>query len=64
MTADRDASEQRQQQQLQQQPPREPESPEQQRQTVRDAERYMAGALSENTLVARIQERLADILDA
>ena len=57
MTTQRKASEQ-------QQPATQPESREQQRQTVRDAERYMAGNLSENTLVARIKERLADIPDA
>ena len=58
MTADRDAPER------QQQPAPEPESRDQQRQTVRDAERYMAGTLSENTLVTRIRERLTDIPDA
>ena len=57
MTTQRKASEQ-------QQPATQPESREQQRQTVRDAERYMAGNLSENTLVTRIKERLADIPDA
>ena len=57
MTTQRKASEQ-------QQPATQPESCEQQRQTVRDAERYMAGTLSENTLVTRIKERLADIPDA
>lgn len=57
MTTQRKASEQ-------QQPATQPESREQQRQTVRDAERYMAGTLSENTLVTRIKERLADIPDA
>jgi len=58
MTAKRDAPER------QQQPATEPESRDQQRQTVRDAERYMAGTLSENTLVSRIRERLTDIPDA
>jgi len=58
MTADRDAAEQ------QQQSTTEPESREQQRRTVRDAERFMAGTLSENTLVTRIRERLTGIPDA